>query len=151
MLSQINNRSAVQSTNQEQTSIANVYGNKAVAVDAKRINELWVRYARSIESTDTHLYTIMQQPPVINNEQIVINVNTDLQAAKISESADLINFLRQESGVPNLVLVANVDNAQGSDSSQFSVVNSREKLNEMIEINKDIETLIKEFNFDLDI
>lgn len=136
---------------QNQQSINSVYGAPQKVTDTSKIQELWIRYARSIANQDTHLYALMQQIPTLENgENIVVTATSNLQANKLRESTDLINFLRAETGVQSLKFDIRITATENSTTQQTIAYTPKQKLEQMIAENKTIEALINEFSLDVD-
>lgn len=152
MLKNISSNKPKPDAGQPENTLESVYGKQAVAqLDARRVEELWVRYSRCIEQTDTHLYSLMKQIPIVEGDVVVVTSSNSMQSAKLLESTDLIDFLRKETGVSTLSLRVNVtENTETSSSSHQAAYTSKEKLEEMVEINPQIEQLIKVFSLDVD-
>jgi len=141
-------RTAPVSTSENVQTIESVYG-KPVKLDEKRVCDLWSRYARSIEQSDTHLYTLMQRQPKVDGNVVIAMVSTGLQETKMLDSRDLVDFLRKETGVSSLVLRVEVEEDK-AEVNRRVVYTSREKLEFMIEQNPSIAELVKKFSLDVD-
>lgn len=135
-------------------SISSVYGSQQNAVaDSSKVQELWVRYARSIESQDTHLYSLMQQIPTLENGDCVVAVvSNNLQATKLRESSELIDFLRKETGVASLKFEVRVVADETTTTQQQVPIayTSKQKLEQMVKENSAIDMLVKRFSLDVD-
>lgn len=133
-------------------SIGSVYGVQNTTVDAGKVQELWVRYSRSIEQQDTHLYSLMQQIPTVENGTCVVaTVAYNLQAITLRESTDLINFLREQTGVASLTLDVRVVSQENEPAEKtIEAYTPKQKLAQMIEENKAIGLLVETFSLDVE-
>ncbi len=148
MVKEGNNKTSTQSQ-----SLTDIYGTQNTTIDAGKVQELWVRFSRSIESQDTHLYSLMQQIPTVENGTCVVAVvSNNMQASKLRESSELINFLRQQTGVPSLTLdVRVVANESNATTTQDAIAYTpKQKLDQMIADNKSIGLLVETFSLDVE-
>ena len=119
----------------------NVGNHQVEALSIDRLNETWRRYMRSISSTDTQLYNVMNHELSIDKNDINIKLENTHQANMIRSANELKHFLRKE--LKNIfidivpILPENVEDTT-------ITYNNEEKLQFFIEHNSTIKTLIKE-------
>ena len=121
----------------------------AKPLDETRVRELWVRYARSIESSNMHLASLMSNPPTVEGENIVVPASNQMQVDLLSSNADLVHFMRYQTGHLNLNIVARIDE-NGEQVVKEIVYTSKQKLERMLEQNPNVKSLMDVFNLNLE-
>lgn len=134
----------------EAQSVASVYNkNNNTLADPERIEELWVRFSRSIANTNTHLYSLMQKMPIIEGNKIYMTVSSELQAEKVHESSELIDFIRKQTGINSIEIITNIDESINANSVENRVYTPKQKLDYIKKHNDSIEYLIKSLSLDI--
>ena len=135
-------------TEREQASQAQQQADKApkqtIGIDQQKLNEAWNRYAAHLPQSEMYLRTIMERPPHIQDDTIVVDIINDTQKT-ICENADLLAYLRRELNNANVVLRPNLIVQEQQEVRPFT---TREKLNSMLADNPHFQELIDRFGLD---
>lgn len=112
-----------------------------VNLSEQKIAELWLRYARSIEQSDTHLYTVMQTAPRVEEHTVKVKVKSELQANTLKSSVDLVEFLRKETGDRSLIIGVEIE--PRNEEQEEILYTPKSKLDKMISENSEIKNLVQ--------
>lgn len=112
-----------------------------------RLNGAWHRFCEQLPQSEMYLKAIMNQTPKCHGNVVTATI-TDPSQATICKREDLIAFIRNELGRPDITLETELDaKAQEAGSAPFTSI---EKLHVMVDENKNLQKLIEKFGLQLD-
>lgn len=119
-------------------------GTQNKPLDEERVRELWQRFLRSLDQSNMHLSAAMVNTPKVENDAIVVEVATKMLGDVLATNADLVNFLRYETGHLGLVIKPVVQ-SNSQSKPQEMVYTARQKFEKMREQNVHIGELAEMF------
>lgn len=120
------------------------YNNQQQPLAQDTLNEAWRRYMRSISSTNSQLYGVMDRPISFENNDIKLQLDNIHQLNLINNALELKQFLRKT--LRNIFIEIVPVLPEGVDIPTEQTLTNEDKLRMLIEKNETIKSLIKEFN-----
>lgn len=107
----------------------------------------WEIYTQQAKANDKiHLYTLMNNPPLINGTEITVLVeNLALESTLQDEKVDLLNFLRTSLRNFELQIVTK----KGEIAHAKRIYTNKDKYTYLVEKNPKLDELRQRFNLDL--
>jgi DNA polymerase-3 subunit gamma/tau len=124
-----------------------VSGNEREAFTDEQFFELWRVYTQKAKDQDKiHLYTLMNNAPLINGTEITVLVeNSALESTLIDEKIELLNFLR--TALKNFDLQIVIKRAENLGTKR--IYTNKDKYAYMLEKNPQLEEMRRRFNLDI--
>lgn len=119
-------------------------------VTEEQLQKEWIRYARSIETDNPRLYSMMynQLPILKDRTEVWLTLKNATQEAEIQkEKNEIFGFIKKE--VRNSQLTLHVE-MESDDTAPTRAFTASDKLKQMIEKNPALLTLKQKFGLDLD-
>jgi len=109
--------------------------------------ELWKVYTqKAMDEHKIHLYTLMNNPPIVNGNEITVLVeNLALESTLQDEKIELLNFLR--TALKNFSL--QITSKKAENNTKKRIYTNKDKYAYMVDKNPQIEVLRKRFNLDI--
>ncbi|TCC86471.1 DNA polymerase III subunit gamma/tau [Pedobacter frigiditerrae] len=124
-----------------------ITGNEKESFTEEQFLDLWKVYTQKAKDADKiHLYTLMNNDPIINGTEITVLVeNLALESTLQDEKVDLLNFLRSALKNYDLQIVSK----KGENTTKKRIYTNKDKYAYMVEKNPQIEEMRKRFNLDI--
>lgn len=124
-----------------------VSGNEKQAFTPERFLELWKTYTqRAKDQHKIHLYTLMNNDPIINGTEITVLVeNLALESTLQDEKVELLNFLRSSLNNFDIQVVSK----KGENTHKKRIYTNKDKYAYLVEKNPLLEEMRKRFNLDI--
>ncbi|WP_316787032.1 DNA polymerase III subunit gamma/tau [Pedobacter frigiditerrae] len=124
-----------------------ISSNEKEAFTDEQFLELWKVYTQKAKDADKiHLYTLMNNDPIINGTEITVLVeNLALESTLQDEKVELLNFLR--SALKNFDL--QIVSKKAENLSKKRIYTNKDKYAYMVEKNPQIEEMRRRFNLDI--
>ena len=134
-------------TGEEEKGPQYVNGDEKQDFTAEQFFELWKVYTQKAKDQDKiHLYTLMNNDPLINGTEITVLVeNSALESTLQDEKIDLLNFLR--TALKNFDLQIVVKRAENVGAKR--IYTNKDKYAYMVEKNPQLEEMRRRFNLDV--
>jgi len=124
-----------------------VSGNEKQEFAPEQFFELWKVYTQKAKDQDKiHLYTLMNNEPLINGTEITVLVeNSALESTLIDEKIELLNFLR--TALKNFDLQIVIKRAENLGTKR--IYTNKDKYAYMVDKNPQLEEMRRRFNLDI--
>ncbi len=124
-----------------------VNGDERQDFSEEQFLELWKVYTQKAKELDKiHLYTLMNNDPILNGTEITVLVeNSALESTLQDEKIELLNFLR--SALKNFDLQIVVKRAENVGTKR--IYTNKDKYAYMVEKNPQLEEMRRRFNLDI--
>lgn len=119
-------------------------------LEPAKLSAAWNAYMYRIKETNGQLYGSMRTQPQIADDGITVELRiaSEYERENVEKNADLVQFLRKQTGNGNLMLKAVVDETVIKEKEV--VYTSSQKLEKMVEKNPAVMELIKELGLILE-
>lgn len=124
-----------------------VDGSERQEFTEEQFMELWKVYTqKAMDEHKIHLYTLMNNPPIVNGNEITVLVeNLALESTLQDEKIELLNFLR--TALKNFSL--QITSKKAENNTKKRIYTNKDKYAYMVDKNPQIEELRKRFNLDI--
>ncbi|RZL47414.1 MAG: DNA polymerase III subunit gamma/tau [Pedobacter sp.] len=124
-----------------------VDGNERQEFTEEQFLELWKVYTqKAMDEHKIHLYTLMNNPPIVNGTEITVLVeNLALESTLQDEKIELLNFLR--TALKNFGL--QITSKRGENTTKKRIYTNKDKYAHMVDKNPQLEELRRRFNLDI--
>ena len=134
-------------TGEEDKGPQYINGNEKQDFTAEQFFELWKVYTQKAKEQDKiHLYTLMNNDPLINGAEITVFVeNSALESTLQDEKIELLNFLR--TALKNFDLQIVIKRAENVGTKR--IYTNKDKYAYMVDKNPQLEEMRRRFNLDV--
>ncbi len=124
-----------------------ISGNEKNPFTPEQLMELWQAYTKKANEDDKiHLFTLMNNDPIINGTEITVLVeNAALEAILQDEKVELLNFLR--STLKNFDIQVSTKRAENTQKKR--IYTNKDKYSYLVDKNPQLEEMRRRFNLDI--
>lgn len=134
-------------TNEEDKGPKYLDGSDKQDFTEEQFLELWNVYTKkAMDEHKIHLYTLMNNPPVVNGTEITVFVeNLALESTLQDEKVELLNFLRTALRNFDIQIISK----KAENTTKKRIYTNKDKYSYMVEKNPQIEEMRRRFNLDV--